>query len=330
MLLAGSDDGVYRVDGVVSAAASTTDQVLESGRVKRVRSVEGVVGVFAATESGLYHAPAGTDWTGIDTPEARVYTVGAGPAGDRLFLGTRPAHVFVAPLENGHVPPAPDWTDLEGFQALPSRDDWGLPRHDHVAQVRDVHVPPAAPDRVIAAVEVGGVHCSDDGGTTWRERRDGVDDDVHELLVRDPSTFVAATGFGLFRSTDAGQSWTRLDESFDQRYFRTVAAAGDVSYAGAALANSSTWEDADADPALFRLENDTLTPVDQPRPAETVTGLTAADGTALAGTHRGSLLRRDPAGWSVAGSFPVSDRVTGRYTPLEWVPADGGPVGGIA
>lgn len=56
---------------------------------------------------------------------------------------------------------------------LPSREEWRLPRNENLAQVRDVHVPDQHLERVVAGVEVGGVHLSDDGGETWTERRKG-------------------------------------------------------------------------------------------------------------------------------------------------------------
>jgi len=129
---------------------------------------------------------------------------------------------------------------------------------------------------------------------------------------------VAATGFGLFHSADAGQSWTRLDEGYDQRYFRAAVAIEDAIYAAGALANSLTWNDDDTDPELFvTRDRETVEPVTHPRPDEMVTGMEAVDGTLFAATHHGTLLVKDDE-WTVTGSFPVPGDVTGRYTPLLW------------
>ncbi|MFC4358159.1 hypothetical protein ACFO0N_09380 [Halobium salinum] len=338
MVLVGSDDGVYRVP--TSEVAGTADPVeatktLDSGRVMRLRRFDGVSGAFAATTTGLYRYD-GDRWTGLGVPRERVYAVGAAADGDRLYAGTRPAHVYVADVDGRGTPTeASDWRELWGFQELPSRDEWQLPRHDDLAQVRDLHADPETSDRVVAGVEVGGVHVSDDGGETWTERRDGVDDDVHELHVTGAGEYVAATGFGLFRTSDAGRNWTRLDEDVPQRYFRAVFALDGTTYAAGALAHSATWDDDDADPALFAVRDDaigvaesggasddgdseggTLERLPLPRDDETVTGMTAVGDDLLVATHRGSLFVRRADGWGDAGAFPVDDSVTGRYTPL--------------
>jgi len=295
--------------------------------------------VLAATKTGLGYSPDGETWSDLGVPTENVYSVGASADGDRLYAGTRPARVYVAGVADigesgdGFDPDAVEWRECDDFQELPSRDEWRLPRHENLAQVRDVHADPAANDRVVAGVEVGGVHVSDDLGETWEERRDGVDDDIHELRVIAPGEYVAATGFGLFRTRDAdlvsesnetssghrsdgGDAWTRLDDDVDQRYFRSVCAVDGVVYAGGALAHSATWDDPDADPELFAISGDTLERVDFPHPDETVTGMTAVDGTLVVGTHRGSVLAHRDGDWESVGDLPVGADRTGRYTPL--------------
>ena len=312
MLLVGSDDGVYRLTDPTEPDDSTATAVLDSARVLRLRRFDALPGVFAATRTGLYHSPDGADWTDLAVPTAQVYAVGAD--GERLCAGTRPAAVYVARVDGTVDANSLSWRELDGFQSLLSREDWRLPRHENLAQVKDVHAP--APDRLVAGVEVGGVHRSDDGGETWTERRDGVDDDIHELHAVSAREWLAATGDGLYRTTDAGGTWTRLDDSVEQRYFRAVAATDSGVYAAGAMANSSTWEDDDANPALFQWAGGSLDPVALPTTDETVTGLTSVDGTVVAGTHRGRLLAGRPEGWAETGRFPVPGNLTGRYTPL--------------
>jgi len=314
MLLVGSDDGAYRVDALDGADESTATKVLDSERVMRLRTFESVAGVFAATRAGLYHSPDGETWTDLNVPREKVYAVGASPTGERLYAATRPAGVYATAVDGEIGATDPSWRELDGFQDLPSRGEWRLPRHENLAQVRDVHAPAA--EQVVAGVEVGGVHGSDDGGETWTERRDGCDDDIHELHVESPEEWVAATGRGLFRTTDAGGTWARLDDGVEQMYFRSVTRHDGVVYASGAMGNSGGWDDPDADPALFAWDGTRLAAEAVPTDDETVTGFATVDGTLVAGTHCGTLLTRRADGWTVASSFPVPGETTGRYTPL--------------
>lgn len=332
MLYAGSDDGVYRIDGIQGGPTETT-QVLESGRVYRVRRLDGLPGLFVAATEDVYYSPDGEDWTALGVPtDADVNAVGATPDGEVLFAGTYPAHVYAfegfdpASVGGGSTDEAVDeaestgWTELEGFLELPAREDWGLPRHDFQAHVRSIHSHPDAPDRVAVGVEVGGVHVSGDRGETWSERRDGTHDDVHHLAVGGPETFVTATGKGLFRSDDAGRSWTRLDADHEPEYFReSLVHDGDV-YAGAAHGPSPTWPD-DDDPALFvSRDGGPLERVDSPVPEEVVIGWTVAEGDVVGATYAGTLLRETPDGFEVVGEVPTPGDVRGRYLQLAWLP----------
>lgn len=93
MLYAGSDDGVYRVPGVEGATAASASRVLQSDRVYRLRTFDGVGGLFAATDSGLYHTADGDEWSRVPHPRERVYAVVASPDGERLYTGTKPAEL---------------------------------------------------------------------------------------------------------------------------------------------------------------------------------------------------------------------------------------------
>jgi hypothetical protein len=316
VLLAGSTDGVRRVTGL-SGGDAATERVLASRQVMRLRTFESVPGAFAATTGGLYHTRNGTDWTDLGVPADAVYSVGAADDGT-IYAGTRPARVYETSLADDGTPGA--WRECEAFRAAGERDDWGIDRHENIAQVRDVQVAAADPNRLVAGVEVGGVYVSDDRGETWNARRiDGFDaphtDDIHHVATTDGRSIVAATGSGLYRTTDAGRSWTRLDEGYRQSYFREALVHDGVVYAGGSPAPPSSWDD-DPDHELFVAETDgALDPVESPRPAEVAVGWTVHDGDPLAVTNHGTLLwRRD--GWTVAGNVPAPESVHGRCVPL--------------
>lgn len=115
MLLAGSEDGVHRLTGIDEPGDVTVEKVLDTGSVMRIRKFDEFTGVFAATESGLYHSPTGEEWSNLDVPREKVYAVGASPDGS-LYAGTRPAHIYVAraggeeDLTSGVA-----WQELDGF-----------------------------------------------------------------------------------------------------------------------------------------------------------------------------------------------------------------------
>lgn len=326
MLYAGSDDGIYRLPKIGSAADQAPEKVLDAERVFRLRQFDGVDGLFATAESGLYLSHDGTEWRAVAHPAAKVYAVAASPSGDRLITGTRPVRVYVADADEGVPGDADAWTEQPGLREVGQRLDWGLERHDGVAQVRSLRTHPEAPDRLVAGVEVGGIHVSDDGGASWTSRRiEGFDaphtDDIHHLAMPEADTLVASTGSGLYRSTNVGRTWSRVDTGHRQRYFREAFVHDGRLYAGAAPASSSSWE-SDPDHALFEAEpGETLARVDSPVPDEHPIGWCAVDGDPVVATHRGTLLRRGASSWTVVGSVPTPGNVQGRYLPLAWFEA---------
>jgi len=304
-VLIGTRDGIYRTATVPVEGA---EQVLDSGDVPRVRTFPAVDGVFAATKTGLYRSmDEGQTWKDLGVPQEEVYSVVASPDGERLYAGTHPAHLYVS-TDSGET-----WDELEGFQELPSRDEWHTPRHRNEAHVRSLGVHPETPDRVVAGVEVGGVHVSDDQGETWTERRDGVQDDVHHVLVLGADEFVASCGDGLYRTRDTGQSWTRLDTDLDHRYFREAFTFDGRLYAAAARSSPGTWSGENGADAILVESTDsgeTIETVSYPGgPAEVILAWTAIDGDVLAGTNDGRLISRDADGtWADAGMIPAGIR----------------------
>jgi photosystem II stability/assembly factor-like uncharacterized protein len=302
-LLAGTDDGVFRTSHGTTGDA---EQALESGRTIRIRQFDSLDGVFAASKTGLYRSlDEGDSWEDLDVPREEVYSVVASPDGERLFAGTHPAHLYVSTDEGE------SWSELEGFQELPSREEWFTPRHRNEAHIRSLGVHPDAPDRVIAGVEVGGVHISEDRGETWSERSEGVHDDIHHVLVEEPDEYVASTGSGLYQTADVGRSWTRLDRELDHRYFREAISHDGRLYAAAARSSPGTWSGENgADAALFESDDgESFERMAYPGgPEEVILAWAVADGVVLAGTNNGGVIQRTDVGWEDLGTLPAGVR----------------------
>ena len=319
-VLIGTRDGVFRATTI---PVDDVEQVLDSGDTPRVRTFPEVDGVFAATKTGLYRSmDDGRTWEDLGVLQEEVYSVVTSPNGERLYAGTHPAHLYVS-TDSGET-----WDELEGFQELPSRDEWHTPRHRNEAHVRSLGVHPETPDRVIAGVEVGGVHVSDDQGETWTERRDdvsasggssraersdGVHDDVHHVLILGADEYVVSCGDGLYRTHDAGQSWTRLDTELNHRYFREAFELDGRLYTAAARSSPGTWSgESGADAILVESADsgEKIETVSYPGGSvEVILAWTAVDEAVLAGTNEGRFISRDEDGtWIEAGTVPAGIR----------------------
>lgn len=303
-LVVGTNDGVWTAP---ESDADATRRELAVGvgplRVLRVRTFGDTV--FAATETGLFESDdGGQTWTDLGVPNEEVYAVAVSPDGERVYAGTHPAAVFVS--ENG----GRDWRELDGFQALPSREEWHAPRHSG-ARIRSLCVHPDTPTRVVAGVEAGGVHLSDDGGQTWTERKQGVYDDIHHLRMAAPDEFVAATGRGLYRTRDAGRSWTRLDGDGGRSYFRETFGRDGVLYTAATPDPSSAWTGETGAEGVLLESRDGGETFDGPRypggPAEVVLAWATDGDRVFAGTDRGRILVRDGE-WTQVGRVPTGIR----------------------
>lgn len=300
MLLIGTTDGVYRapIDEIDDATL-----VLDSERVLRVRAFGD--DVYAATSSGLFHSiDDGETWRDLGVPQDEVFAVLESPDGERLYAGTHPAHLYVS-TDGGE-----SWHERESLLELPSYDTWRTPRHRDEGRVHSLGAHPDAPERIVAGIEVGGVLVSDDAGETWTERRDGTHDDVHHVLVLGPEEYVASTGVGLYRTRDAGRSWTRLDEDPRRNYFvETFAHDGRLYTAGAAP--PPAWDgERGPDAAVYESTDggDSFDLVASPvGPEGYVFAWTALDGDSddvLAATYDGHVLRRTTGEWTSAGTVP--------------------------
>jgi len=134
-----------------------------------------------------------------------------------VFAGTEPAGIFVS-ADAGLT-----WTGRPEVEALRDEHGWWLPYSPESGCVRGFAF---HGDRGYAAVEVGGVLRTDDGGATWnlapgssgdpqfREPPAGyIHADVHSVETHpsSPDLVFAATNAGLYRSRDGGGTFQRIN-----------------------------------------------------------------------------------------------------------------------
>lgn len=132
------------------------------------------------------------------------------------FAGTQPADIFFS-RDDGRT-----WAECHQVAELRDRYRWSMPYAPDAGCVRGLAF---HGKRGYAAVEVGGVLVSEDGGETWQlaEGSSGqpshvpppspfVNSDVHSVLVHPSSADLvfAVTADGLYRSADGGKNWINL------------------------------------------------------------------------------------------------------------------------
>jgi photosystem II stability/assembly factor-like uncharacterized protein len=176
---------------------------------------EGVI--LAGTTRGVFRsADVGQTWREVNAglQQKHVRWLAYHPdISDREFAGTEPASIFVS--HDG----AQTWRECEEVAQLRDRLGWSLPYSPEAGCVRGFAF---HRQRIYAAVEVGGVLGSTDGGGTWQlvEGSDGNPDldgppgpfvypDVHSIEVHpsSPELVYAPTGGGFYRSLDGGRTW---------------------------------------------------------------------------------------------------------------------------
>lgn len=305
MLLIGTRDGLYRADAIPFDGVSP---VLDLGAVTALRRTKDG-DLIAVVGGNCYRSVDGKEWNRLGVTADRVTTVGTGPGG-KLYAGTDPSRLYRS-TDGGDT-----WSELTGFRSIPSRDTRETRGGgDHVSAVR-VHSD--TPGRLVAAVAPAGVYLSDDGGDTWVERRFGLHDDVHDLLVWTPQAFLAATGDGFYRTGDAGRTWIRVDTHhtyFQYSYFQSVAIYDGRWYAAAVDGAPGTWADA-PDAALFESgDGDRFERVLLPTDGEFPVAFARYDGHVIAGTlahdidrpstRPAHVLYRADGTWEIAGATPA-------------------------
>jgi photosystem II stability/assembly factor-like uncharacterized protein len=135
---------------------------------------------------------------------------------DKLYCGTEPPALF----ESGDA--GTTWTPVQGMLDHPHRGRWvpgggGMCLHTVVPDASDSK-------RMFIAISTGGAYRTEDGGETWQACNQGVRAEflpdkypefgqcVHKIVQHPakPDRLFLQNHWGLYRSEDAGRSWTDI------------------------------------------------------------------------------------------------------------------------
>ncbi|MBI4460725.1 MAG: hypothetical protein HY648_11800 [Acidobacteria bacterium] len=200
--------------------------------------------IYAGTANGLFKSTnAGQSWASVTSGIANslITAVAVDPANaDIVYAGTG-------------IPMGLGSTGI--FKSTNGGASWafagtGLSSEPLLSIVTSLAVDPSNP-AIVYAGTLGGVYKSANRGASWQAVNAGLEDVAQEVapgvvmtailgLAVDPSNpgtvYVSTGGEGIFRSTDSGQSWTRiLEEPNDAAWTLAVSPSGSsLLYAAAA------------------------------------------------------------------------------------------------
>jgi photosystem II stability/assembly factor-like uncharacterized protein len=269
--------------------------------------------VYAGTfDDGLYRTlDGGESWeqVGHGIPDRRVMSVAISPSdrtGGRsvVYAGTEPSNVYRTE-DDGRT-----WRVFPALRELPSAPSWSFPPRPWTSHVRWIALSAADPGLVLAGIELGGVMRSRDGGETWEDRKPGACLDAHALAThpKDADRVYEAAGDGVAVSTDAGDSWRRVDEGMDRHYAWGLAvdpADPELWYVSASHGPGYAHRDeGSAEAVLYRRRGDRpWEPLDGgglpsplPHMPYALVALRERPGSLVAGLRNGELLTSDDSG----------------------------------
>jgi photosystem II stability/assembly factor-like uncharacterized protein len=255
--------------GVLIADAASDWTILGGGGPAGATSVAAASGVvLAGHRDGIHRSlDDGVTWrpSANGLVHRHVRWLALAPDAGLALAGTEPAGIFLS-HDMGE-----SWRGCPEVSELRDRLAWFLPYSPEAGCVRGFAL--ALPDRAYAAVEVGGVLVSSDGGTRWalpggssgvpsfgQPAPGHIHPDVHSLVPHphSPEAVVAATNSGIYVTDDAGESWrlagpasyTRavwVDPGRPDRWVAGPARNVDVDGTIAeTLDGGATWRDASA------------------------------------------------------------------------------------
>ncbi len=226
-VLVGTVDGVYRLerDETTSRGWTVGRRSLGGTHVSSLLHVPAVGLLFAGAHSGglFVSEDEGETWTtassGIAPEHEHIFSLAAQPRGENVVLwaGTQPAALYRSD-DLGRT-----WSEISSLRAVPGTERWNFPVPPHIAHVKHIAFHPSNPATLYACIEQGALLKSVDDGRSWRELTGyaSPDDywyhDAHRVVIaRNPAKLYLTGGEGVYKSEDAGETWTQLATRHDR------------------------------------------------------------------------------------------------------------------
>ena len=252
--------------------------------------------IYAGSEhSGLFYTDnGGARWKRAEpnTPKMMLFSALALDGG--VIVGTIPSAAYRS--KNG------GWEELAGVRINSASANFP-PSPELQSRTRYLTYDPAAPARLYAGIEVGGMLVSDDSGHTWKPANEGLTDmDIHEVLASEanPGMVYLACGEACFRSSDRAGHWEDISPKTHDYGTAVAEDKRGVTYLGCAKGRPNLWiREEGANAAIFRSGDKGVT---WEKMADNLKGgvmhmCPAPDGNGMiAGTSEGSLLVIDDSG----------------------------------
>jgi len=331
VVLAATDTGVFKsTDAGDTWQNRTSTAILGHDPNMHAVAVGSAEHLFAASSTRIWRSTDGGGyWQGTGLTEGagpvRCLTVSPSYASDgTVFAGT---HYVEGVGTSGGI-----W--VSGNRGV----SWqlaavGLPRYPFVNVI--VLSPSFASDRTVFAGlshpgRDGGVFKSTDAGGTWVEVNTGIEcdpdvgPDVRALAISsqyasDHTVYAGTDGFGVFRSTDGGGTWTRLGDGLYNPQIRTLFApqGGDPTVlAGTWGGGIWHYRIVTATPTPTASETPTDTPTPTPTGTATRTATPTQTPTSTATPTQTPTRTATPTGTRTSTPTPTGTR-TSTPTPTE-------------
>lgn len=200
-----------------------------------------VLGLAKEPDGNILAASRGAGLNRIDSRTGALERIGGGalpamlhavtisPHNPRcIYVGTEPAGIYASHDGGAHFEVVPFVAQLNVDR------HWTYPIPTIGTHIRDIVVDADDPDRLYAAVQVGGLIRSEDAGRSWAVVDDALDPDVHAILqhpVRHELIYAVCGGGGgdsgdpahrsgrpIYRSVDRGNTWECVSHGFTRTY----------------------------------------------------------------------------------------------------------------